>query len=104
MRSPLRSPMLTVGSVRKGSSHGAPELPIWSTLVIHAHAYGPAAIPDIDLVFQPDLEVVVVLQTGQQLDGLLRRYEAVLEVEGVVFHRWQADDLLVDHGSHLAPL
>jgi hypothetical protein len=34
----------------------------------------------------------------------LRRYEHRLEVEGVHFYAWQADDLLRDYGSHLAPM
>jgi hypothetical protein len=48
--------------------------------------------------------VVVVLQTGEQLDGLLRRYKHVYEVAGTQFYRWQADDVLRDYSSHLEPL
>jgi hypothetical protein len=62
-----------------------------------------ADVRDEFTAYQRDLEVVVVLQGGRQLDGLLRRYESVLEVEAST-STGGTQTTCSRRGSHLSPL
>jgi hypothetical protein len=60
-------------------------------------------VRDDDLIFDGSDPVVVVLQDGRQLDGMLGRFDHALVIDGVAFHPWEVDDLLRDRDGVLEP-
>jgi hypothetical protein len=58
---------------------------------------------DEELVYQHDAPLVVTLQDGTQVDGVLARYDGYYMVANGRFAGWQVDEVFVDCGVDLVP-